>query len=107
PPAVRQDPVALVDESLLPQGLERPHDALHVRKVERLVVVLAVDPAGLARDVALPVLRALQAARAARGVDLGHAEGLDLAVAGHADLALGLDLGGQAVAIPSEAALDA
>ncbi len=30
PPAVSQHPVALVDEALVPQRLERPHDALHV-----------------------------------------------------------------------------
>ena len=54
-PAVRQHAVALVGEALVVQGLERPDDRLHVVDVERLVVVLEVDPARLAGDVLLPL----------------------------------------------------
>ena len=73
PPAVRQHPEPLVDETLVVQGLEGPHDALHVGQIERLVVVGEVDPAGLPGDVALPVLGVLQHRRPARLVELVHA----------------------------------
>ena len=60
-PAVRQHAVALVGETLVVQGLERPEHALHVVGVERLVVVLEVDPARLAGDVVLPLARVARA----------------------------------------------
>ena len=103
-PAVGQHPEALVDQALVPQRLERPHDALHVVEVEGLVVVVEVDPAGLALDVALPLVGVAQHARAAGVVELGDAVGRDLRVPGDAELLLGLDLGRQAVAVPPEAA---
>ena len=106
PPAVGQHLEALVDEALVPERLERPHDALHVIEIERLVVVLEVDPAGLTGDVALPLRRVAQHAGAAGVVEVGDAEGGDLRVPGDAQLALGLDLGGKAVAVPAEAAVD-
>ena len=106
PPAIGQHAVALVDEALVEECLERPHDRLHVGQVERLVVVGEVDPAGLAGDIALPLLGVAQYAAAARGVELGDAERSDLLVPGHAELLFGLDLGGQAVGVPAEAALD-
>ena len=53
-PAVWKDPVALVDEALVVERLERPHDGLHVGGVEGLVVVVEVDPSRLAGDVLLP-----------------------------------------------------
>ncbi len=106
-PAVGEHPEALVDQTLVPQGLERPHDAFHVVEVEGLVVVLEVDPAGLAGDVALPLAGVPQHARATERVELVDAEGGDRRVAGDAELALGFDLGRQAVTVPSEAALDA
>ncbi len=105
-PAVGEHPEALVDEALVPQGLERPEHALHVVEVERLVVVLEVDPPGLRADVLLPVLRVPQHRRAAGVVELGDAERLDLRLVRDPELLLGLDLGGQAVAVPAEAALD-
>ena len=106
PPAVGQHAVALVDEALVPQRLERPHDALHVGEVERLVVVLEVDPARLAGDVALPLLRVLQHARAAGVVERRHAVLDDGGRPGQAELPLGLHLGRQPVAVPAEAPLD-
>ena len=107
PPAVGQHPEALVDQALVPQRLERPHDALHVGEVEGLVVVVEVDPAGLAGDVALPLVGVAQHAGAAGVVELVDAELGDRRMPGDAELLLGLDLGRQAVAVPAEAALDA
>ena len=106
-PAVRQHLEALVDQALVPQGLERPHDALHVRQVEGLVVVGEVDPAGLAGDVAVPVVGEPQHAGAAGVVELVDPERGDRRVALDAELLLDHHLGGQAVAVPAEAALDA
>ena len=78
---------------------------LHEGDVERLVVVLEVDPARLAGDVLLPLLRVAQH-RLARGLVEGRdAHLLDLALVGDAELALGLELGGQAVRVPAEAAV--
>ena len=105
-PAVREHPEALVDQTLVVQGLEGPHDAFHVVQVEGLVVVGEVDPAGLPGDVPLPVLGVAQHRGAAGLVELGHAEVEDLRLAGDAELLLGLHLGGQAVAVPAEAPLD-
>jgi len=105
PPAVPEHPEALVDQALVPQGLERPHDALHVVQVERLVVVGEIDPAGLPGDVVLPFPGVAQHAAAAGIVERGDAHPLDLVLVLDAELLLRLDLGGQAVAVPAEAAL--
>ena len=106
PPAVGQHLEALVDQALLVQLLERPHDALHVGEVEGLVVVLEVDPAGLPGDVLLPLLGVAEhgvAARLVEGVD-PHLE--DVVLAGDAEQPLGLDLGRQAMAVPAEPPVD-
>ncbi|CAB4823702.1 unannotated protein [freshwater metagenome] len=105
-PAVGEYAEALVHETLVPQSLERPHDALHVRKVERLVVVVEVHPAGLARDVTLPLARVAQHARSTGLVETGDAVLDDLRVTADAEFLLRLHLGGQAVAVPAEATLD-
>ena len=77
PPAVRQHLEALVDQALVPQLPEGPHDALHVREVERLVVVLEVDPARLPGHVVLPLARVAQHGFAAGLVELLDAHGDD------------------------------
>ena len=90
------------------QGLKCPHHAFHVRKVECLVVVLEVDPAGGAVDVLLPVDREAQHRCAACLVEGRDAAGhsLDLAMAADAKLSLGLYFGGHAVGVPAETPLD-
>ena len=84
------------------QLLERPHDALHVGEVERLVVVVEVDPAGLPGDVFLPLLGVPE-----HGVAAGLVEGLDahledVGLAGDAKQPFRFDLGGQAVGVPAK-----
>ena len=106
-PAVRQDPVAVVGQALLVQLLEGPEHGLHVFDVERLIVVLEVHPAGLAGDVALPLVGVLHHRGTAGIVELVDAHGLDLGLVRHAQLLHRLELGGQAVGVPAEAALDA
>ncbi len=103
-PAVREDPVPLVGEPLLVELLERPDHRLHVGHVERLVVVVEVDPAGLARDVLLPLARVVQHGVASGGVERRDAHLLDLALVGDAELPLRLELGRETVRVPAEAA---
>ena len=55
-PAIRQDAVALVGEALVVEGVKRPNHTFHKRDVECLVVVVEVDPAGLAGDIVLPLV---------------------------------------------------
>ncbi len=106
-PGVRHDAVALVEQPLAPQLVERPHDALHEGEIHRLVVVLHVHPAGLALDVALPLRRVLHHRAAAVGVEARDAVLEDAVAAGQAEVLLGAHLGREAVAVPAEAALDA
>ena len=104
-PAVGQHAEALVDQPLVEQGLERPHHALHVGRVERLVVVLEVHPAGLAGDIAVPVVGEPQHAGATGVVELVQPELDDLRVAADAEFLLHHRLGGKAVAVPPEPAV--
>ena len=77
-PAVGQHAEALVGEPLVVQLLEGPHDALHVGEVEGLVVVVEVDPAGLAGHVVAPLRGVLEDGLAALRVELLDAEVEDL-----------------------------
>ena len=104
-PAVRQHRVALVGAVLVVQGLEGPQHGLHEGGVQGLVVVLEVHPAGLPLDVLLPVLGVLQHRALGGGVELTDAHLLDLVLLGHAQLPHGLQLGGQSVGVPAEAAV--
>ena len=106
-PAVRQHAVALVRQVLVVEALERPDDRLHERDVERLVVVVEVDPAGLARHVLAPLARVPQHRLAARLVERGEPHLLDLRRVRDAEQPLRLELGGQPVRVPAEPALDA
>ena len=106
-PRVRHDPVRLVDQASFPQLAERPDHRLHVVEIHRLVVVVEVDPAGLAGDVALPLAGVAQHRRAARVVERCDAEVGDADSSRDAELLLGGHLGGQTVAVPAEPAIDA
>ena len=109
-PAVGQDAVALVGQALVVELLERPDHGLGVGHVERLVVVLEVHPACLSGDVLFPFLRVAQDGGAAGSVERLDADATlagDLGDVLDAELALGLELGGQAVRVPAEATLDA
>ena len=104
--AVRQHAVALIGQTLVVQLLERPHHRFHVRDVQGLVAVLEVDPAGLTVHVVLPFVRVLEHGGAAGVVELGDAHLLDLVHRLDAQLLLRLKLGGQAVGVPAEDAVD-
>ena len=106
-PAVGQHAEALVDQALVVELLEGPHDRLHEVGVHGLVVVVEVDPAGLAGDVVAPLAGVLEDRLAAGGVELLDAQLVDLVGGLEAQLAHRLELGGQAVGVPAEAALDA
>ena len=109
-PAVRQDAEPLVDVALVVHGLEGPDDGFHEGGVEGLVVVVEVDPPGLAGDVVPPFLGVGEDAGAGgvvEGLDADAAFAFDLGLVRHAEDAFGLQLGGQAVCVPAEAAFDA
>jgi len=106
-PRVGQHALGLVDETLVPELLEGPDDALHVGEVHRLVVVAEIDPARLAGDVALPFVRVAHHRLAAVLVEARDPELEDLRATADAELLLRLHLGGQPVTVPAEAALDA
>ena len=105
-PAVGQDAEALVGEPLLPQLLEGPHDRLHVVEVEGLVVVVEVDPPRLPGDVLAPLVGVLEDRLPALRVERLDPHLEDLVGGLDAELAHRLELGGQAVGVPAEAALD-
>ena len=105
-PAVRQHPVALVGQPLVPQLLEHPDHRLHEAEIQRLVVVVEVDPARLTGDVRAPFVGVLQHRGAAGVVELLDAHLFDLGLVGDAELALHLEFGGQSVRVPAEPALD-
>ena len=106
-PTVGQDPISLVGESLVVQLLERPDGALHEGDVEGLVVIVKINPARLARDIFLPLVRVLENGLARHLVEGRDAHLFDLALVGDAQLTLGFEFGGQAVCVPPESALNA
>ncbi len=106
-PAVGQDAEALVDQALVVELLEGPDDRLHVVGVHGPVVVVEVDPARLAGDVLAPLAGVLHHRRPAGVVELLDAHLDDLVGRLDPQLAHGLELGGQAVGVPPEPALDA
>ena len=105
-PGVRQHAVALVDQALVMERLERPHHRLHEVDVEGLVIVVEVDPSSLARHVLSPLVGVAQHRCAAVVVELCDAHGLDLGLVGDPELAFGLQFRRQAVGVPAEAAID-
>ncbi len=106
-PAVGQHPEAFVQEPLVVEALQGPQDALHVREVHRLVGVLEVDPARLARHVALPGVGRPLHELAAVGVEVVDAVGDHGLAARELELLFCRHLGREAVAVPAETALDA
>ena len=105
-PGVRQHAEALVDQALVVELLEGPHDGLHVVLVHGLVAVLEVDPASLTGDVVLPLVGVVHDGLGAVLVEAVQSHGLDLALVGDAQLLLRLQLGRKAVAVPAEDARD-
>ena len=104
-PGVRHYPVRLVDEALVPELLERPHDRLHVGEVHGLVVVLEVDPPGLPGDRLLPLSGVAEHRLPALGVEAADAVVDDVGPSGDREFLRGLHLGGQPVAVPAEPAV--
>jgi hypothetical protein len=65
---------ASVDETLLVELLEDPPHALHEGRIERLVVILEIDPPAQSSDDLLPFRRVSHHDLAALGVVLGNSQ---------------------------------
>ena len=76
--AVGHDLVALVEQPLVVDLAQRPPDRLDVRRVQRAVGVVEVDPEADALGQRVPVLEVLEDRLAAALVELGDPEFLDL-----------------------------
>ena len=108
-PAVRQNAIALVGKALVIKLLKCPQDRFRVGHIQGLVVVIEIDPTGLASNVLFPFLGVAKHRGAA-----GRVEGLDANSAGTRDfgdvfnpqLTLRFKLCGQTVGIPAETALN-
>ena len=105
--AVRRALHPLVDQALVPELLQEPPPRLDVAVVEGGVGVIHVHPVGDALRQVLPRLDVAHDALAAAGVEAVDAVGLDLLLAGQAQLLLHLQLHGQAVGVPPTLADDA
>ncbi len=99
--AVRRDAVVLDQQPRLVDLLERPPDRLDVVGAHRAVGVGQVDPVAHAGRHRLELVDVAQHGLAAPVVELGDAVGLDVALAGEAELLLHRELDGQAVAVPA------
>ena len=104
--AVGHDLVALVEQALVPQRLQRPPHRLHVVRVHGPVGVVEVDPERDPLGQAVPVRDVGHGRLAAAGVEGLDAVALDVGLAGRADLLLDLQLHRQAVAVVAALALD-
>ena len=99
--AVGRDPVALVEQALVPQLAHQPPHRLDVVVGQRPVGVLGVDPGAGPRGERRPVLDVAVHRLAAALVELGDAVRLDLVLGVQAELLLDLELDRQAVAVPA------
>ncbi len=105
--AVRRDAKAFVDEVLVPHLAERPPNRLDVIGRQRPVGVVVVEPKGHSLAESDPVGDVLVDALAAQLVEALDTDlGLDVGLAGDAQLLLDLDLDRQPVCIPAGLALD-
>ena len=103
--AVGHDLVALVQQALVPDLLQRPPDGLDVVVVQRVVGVVGVDPEADPLGQLVPLLDVPQDRLAALGVELGHAVGLDVVLGLEAQFLLDLQLDREAVGVPAALAV--
>ena len=104
--AVRRDPVVLDQQALAVDLLEGPPDRLDVLGVHRAVGLPHVDPAAHPVGHLLPEVHVALHRLTAALVELRDAEGLDVGLAGEAELLLDGELDRQAVAVPAALAVD-
>ena len=103
PSRVWHDLKTPIDELLVKKLLKRPPDALHKAKIERLVVVLKVDPAAHALDRGAPFGRVAHHDRAALCVVLVDAHREHVPARLDPELLVDLVLDGHAVRVPAKA----
>ena len=93
-----------IDKIFLEQLLERPPDALHKAEIERLVIVIKVDPATHALDGRAPLGRVAHDDRTALSVVLVDTHFEYIFARLDAKLLINLVLYGYAVGVPAETA---
>jgi hypothetical protein len=96
----------VVEQTLLPDLLEDPPDALDIGVFQRVIRVLGVDPEGDPFGQSFPVLQVLVDTLAAEFVEPGDPQLLDVLLAADAQLFLYLELYGQPVGVPTRLAGD-
>jgi hypothetical protein len=99
--AVGHHLVALGQQALLPDLLERPPDRLDVGVVEREVGVAGVDPEADPLGQLVPLVDVAEHRLAALRVELGDPVALDVVLALDAELLLDLELDREPVAVPA------
>lgn len=95
-----------VHQVLLPQLAEYPPYRLHEARVERLVVVVEINPSSQSLDGPSPLGRVAHDDRAALGVVLVDTHLHDVGLGRDAELFVNLVLDGESVGVPSEPSLD-
>ena len=104
-PAVGKNLEAFVDQSFFIKLLERPEHALGVVGVQSLVVVVEIDPPGLASYIGAPVFGVLKNRGLAKLIELSNAKLFNFRSARDPQEALGLNLSGKSVGVPTKATL--
>jgi len=104
--AVGDDPVALDQQALVEDRLERPPDRFDVGVVERVIGLVGVDPEADPLGERVPLVDVAEHRLAALGIELGHAVALDVVLVDEAELLLDLELHRQPVAVPAALARD-
>ena len=103
PGRVRHDLETAIDEALFKKPFERPPNALHKTKIERLVIIIKVDPATHALDGSAPLGRVPHDDRAAFRIILVDAHREHVRARRDSEFLVDLVLDGYAVRVPAKA----
>jgi len=98
---VRDDLLALVEQTLIPELAQDPPHRLDVVVGEGDIGVIQADPVGHPLGELLPLIDVAEDALAAFFIEGRHAVGLDLALVPQAKLLFDLDLDRQAMRVPA------
>jgi hypothetical protein len=103
PGRVRHNLETTIDEALFKELFERPPNTLHETKIERLVIVIKVDPATHALDSSAPLGRVAHDDRAAFRIILVDPHREHVRARRDSEFLVDLVLDGYAVRVPAKA----